>query len=107
MEETGNLGKIIGSITSLMRVEIMMAELSAAYACDLAPSPFSNVLFRDLSKISPVYHPAILSTDALLRPFEPFVRFDVKSTAAPRRRRFPRVTHPEILGFNCAPDISG
>ena len=95
-----------------MRAEIMIAELLTAYACDL--TPFSNALFRDLStKISPVYYPvypAMLSTDALLRPFQPFVysRFDVKSTAAPRwPEEIPRMTHPEILDFNCAPDISG
>jgi len=74
-------------------------------------TPFSNPLFRDLSKIFPVYyHPAMLSTDALLRPFQSFVysRFDVKSTAAPRwPEEIPRMTHPEILDFNCAPDISG
>lgn len=90
-----------------MRVEIIMAELSAAYVRDLTPSLFSNALFRDRSKISLYYHHA---TDVLSRPFQLSVRsrFGVKSTAAPRRsEEIPvRDAHPEILGFNCAPDIS-
>lgn len=58
-EETGNLGEIIGSITSLMRAEIMMAELSAAYArgSDAAPrravSIFQRAFPRSLENFPP------------------------------------------------------
>lgn len=84
----------------------MMAELSAAYAPGPASSRFSNALFRAISwKFPSTLRPA------LSRPFQPsprsFPTQNRRQRWRPRSEDFRRVTRPEILGFNCAPDISG
>lgn len=69
-EETSNLGEIIGSIkTSLMRAEIMIAELSAAYVRGpTTVSVFQRAFPRSLENF-PLS--AMLSAAALSRPFQP------------------------------------
>lgn len=88
----------------------MMVELLAAYARAVrhTVSIFQRAFPRDLSKISLYLRPPRCSRLPLfhalsaLRSFHPTQNRQRRGSEDSRR-----VTHPEILGFNCAPDISG